>query len=87
MEGIHMTDVILNSGCSPAMVRQDLVSSSKRLSSKTVIVRCNHSDIVLYSLSEVSMELDGVQLRMKAATSATLPVLVLLRMSRNWEDY
>jgi len=54
------------------------VGSRGMLEGEAVTVWCARGDMVLYPLAEVKLELDGVQRRMKAAVSDTLPVSVLL---------
>ena len=44
VEGEYVRDVVLDTGCSQAMVRQDLVPVSKRLVGEAVTVRCAHGD-------------------------------------------
>ena len=73
-----MSDVVLDTGCTQTMVREELVPENKRLEGEAVMLRCAHGDTVLYPLADVSMELDGVKLSVKAAVSDSLPVSVLL---------
>lgn len=41
------------------------------------IIKCVHGDVVLY-LANVELEVDGLQVKVEAAVSRTLPVAVLL---------
>ena len=60
------------------MVHHSLVGEEKLLNGEAVTVRCARGDTTLYPLAEVDMELEGVQIRVKAAVADWLPVSVLL---------
>ena len=72
-------DIILDTGCSQTMERQNLVRTSKILEGEAVTTRCAHGDTVLYPLSEEELELAGKKMKVKAAISENLPAPVLLR--------
>ena len=78
VEGTMVQDIILDTGCSQTMVRQNLARTSKILEGEAVTVRCAHGDTVLYPLSEVDLELAGKKMKVKAAISENLPASVLL---------
>ena len=78
VEGQYVRDVVLDTGCSRTLVREDLVPSQKMQEGEAVTIRCAHGDTVLYPLAEVKMEIDGRQIQVEAAVSNTLPVSVLL---------
>ena len=77
VEGTMVQDIILDTGCSQTMVREDLAKTSKMLEGEAVTVRCAHGDTVLYPLSEVELELAGKKLKVKAAISESLPVFLM----------
>lgn len=72
-----MEKILLDTGCSRTMVRQDLVPQEKILEGEAVMIRCAHGDMVLYPLAEIDMEVDGVLVSADAAVSEALPVPVL----------
>ena len=76
VEGQPVEKVLLDTGCSRTMVRQDLVPQHKILEGDSMTVRCAHGDTVLYPL--VELEVDGRSIRVEAAVSESLPVAVLL---------
>ena len=78
VEGQSVEKVLLDTGCSRTMVRQDLVPQCKILEGDAVTVRCAHGDTVLYPLAEVELEVDGLSIHVEAAVSESLPVAVLL---------
>ena len=78
VEGTMVQDIILDTGCSQTMVREDLAKTSKLLEGEAVTVRCAHGDTVLYPLSEVELELAGKKMMVRAAISENLPASVLL---------
>ena len=78
VEGTMEQDIILDTGCSQTMVREDLAKTSKLLEGEAVTVRCAHGDTVLYPLSEVELELAGKKMVVRAAISENVPASVLL---------
>ena len=84
MEGKEVSDILLDTGCSRTMVQQDLVHKGKELEGEAVTICSAHGDVSLYPIAKVDLELEGVQMQVKAAMSNTLPVLVLdvLEMGR-----
>ena len=44
VEGVRVSDIILNTGCSRTMVRSDLVPTDKLLPGEATTVRCAHGD-------------------------------------------
>ena len=59
-------------------MHQDLVRKGKELEGEAVTICCAHGDVSLYPIAEVDLELEGVQMQVKAAVSNTLSVSVLL---------
>ena len=56
-------------------MHQDLVRKGKELEGEAVMICCAHGDVSLYPIAEVDLELEGVQMQVKAAVSNTLPVM------------
>ena len=78
VEGQQVSKVLLDTGCSRTMVRQELVPPEKLLEGEAVTIQCAHGDMVLYPLAKIGMEVNGHHLDMEVAVSDTLPVDVLL---------
>ena len=78
VEGIHVEQIVLDTGCSRTMVRQDLVPQSKIIEGDAVTIICAHGDTVLYPVAQLELEVDGLPLCVEAAVSKSLPVPVLL---------
>ena len=62
VEGTDVHDIILDTGCSQTMVRNDLVPVERRIAGEAITLRCAHGDTVLYPLADVRMEVDGISL-------------------------
>ena len=75
VEGRSVGDILLDTGCSHTLVRQEL---EKLLEGESVAIRCAHGDTVLYPLAQVEVTVGGQTVEVKAAVSKTLPVDVLL---------
>ena len=78
VEGQIVEDIVLDTGCSRTMVHSSLVGEGKQLDGEAVTVRCAHGDTVLYPLAKIDLELDGVNVSVKAAVADKLPASVLL---------
>ena len=52
VEGRRVGGILLDTGCTQTLVRQDLVPEEKRIEGTTQI-RCAHGDIISYPLAEV----------------------------------
>ena len=69
VEGTPVERILLDTGCSKTLVRQDLIPKKKILDGEAVTIRCAHGDTVLYPVAQVQVVVDG---------SETLPMDVLL---------
>ena len=78
VEGTAVDSILLDTGCSRTLVRQELVPRRKMLDGEAVAIRCAHGDTVLYPLALVQMVVDGRDMEVKAAVSENLPMDVLL---------
>ena len=67
VEGQFVNDIVLDTGCSRTLVRNDLVGEESLRLGKAVSIQCAHGDAVTYPLAGV-----------EAAVSDTLPQSVLL---------
>ena len=68
VEGREVGDILLDTGCSRTLVREDLVSAKKFLAGEAVAIRC----------AEVEIEVGGQSLKVEVAVLGTLPMAVLL---------
>lgn len=72
VEGCCVSDIVLDTGCSQMLVRQDLVPPEEKvLEGEVVTIRCAHEDEV-FSLAEVDVEVDGKLSGVEAAVSVLL---------------
>ena len=78
VEGRKVTDILLDTGCSRTVVRQDLVPEQKKVEGEAVAICCTHGDTVLYPLAQVEIEIGGQIIEVEAAISETLPMSMLL---------
>ena len=77
VEGRQVEGIVLDTGCSRTLVRQDLVPPEKRTGGE-VSVRCAHGDVVSYQLANVEMEVEGQPMHVEVGVAPNLPVPVLL---------
>ena len=75
---ITVDNIVLDTGCSRTMVREDLVLAEQYLEGDVVTIRCAHGDTVLYPVAKVELQVEGLPMSVEAAVSRTLPVPVLL---------
>ena len=73
-----VSDILLETGCTCTMVRADLVPEENLLTGEAATVLCAHGDTVLYPLARVRIDVEGVDMEVRAAVSESLPVSVLL---------
>ena len=78
VEGNAVDDIMLETGCSRTMVREDLVPREKILEGRGAVVRCAHGNTVLYPTAQVCLEVDGYKINTTAAVTNTLLMAVLL---------
>ena len=78
MEGVEVSDILLDTGCSRTMVHADLVPKHKIIPGEATTVKCVHGDNILYPMADVVVQMEGVELKVKVAVSEELPVSVLL---------
>ena len=78
VEGVVVSDIPLDTWCTQTMVRRDLVSSSKIIEGEATTVKCVHGDNVLHPIADVAVEVEGLELTIRAAISDSLPMSVLL---------
>ena len=77
VEGIAVSDILLDTGCTLMMVRSDLVGKNL-IPGEAVTVLCAHGDTALYPLARVIINVEGIEMEVEAAVSDSLPVSVLL---------
>ena len=53
VEGRKVPDILIDTGCSPTLVRKSLVPDDKILQGEVVAISCAHGDTVLYPLALV----------------------------------
>ena len=77
VEGQAVSNILIDTGCSQSIVREELVPQ-ERLLGEAVTIRCAHGDVVLYPLAMVEIQMDNRTMELQVAVSDTLPVDVLL---------
>ena len=78
VEGQKVPRILLDTGCTRTMVRQQWVPVEKILNGKMVSIRCAHGDTKLYNLADLTLRVQGVPVKVEAAVAERLPVDVLL---------
>ena len=69
VEGVAVSDIMLDMGCSRTMVPSELVPEDWIIPGEAVTVKCAHGDMVLYPLAVVTLTLEGVTITAKAAVA------------------
>ena len=59
VEGVAVSDIPLDTGCTQTMVQRNLVGSAKFIEGVATTVRCVHGDNVLYPLADVVVGAPG----------------------------
>ena len=78
VNGIQVDDIILDTGASRTLVREDLVPP-RALRNGEVTIRCAHGDTITYPLADIIISVGPHEkLSVQAAVSKTLPAAVLL---------
>lgn len=77
VEGVTVTDILLDTGCSRTMARAELVRHDIIIQGETIPLKCPW-DNVPYPIAEVRVQLEGVEVTVKAVVSQELLVAVLL---------
>ena len=79
VNGIPVEDIVLDTGASRTLVREDLVPPQAIREGSSVTIRCAHGDTVTYPLAQISISVGSQQeMVVTAAVSRTLPASVLL---------
>ena len=81
VEGVRVNGILLDTGATQSMVREDLVPPDRRADGETTIT-CAHGDRVVYPLTAVSVGVGSQHLVVRAGVSRTLPVPVLLAQQK-----
>ena len=76
VEGVHVSNILLDTGATRSMIREDLLHPDHRVDGE-VTVRCAHGNTVAYPLTEVE-KIGSRQLVVTAGVSRTLPMPMLL---------
>ena len=78
VEGTPVESIVLDTGCSRALVKSNVVPQDKVLEGEIIAIRCAHGDTVLYPLALVDLEINGHHIEVEAVLSGALPMPVLL---------
>ena len=78
VEGRKVSRILLDTGCTRTMVRQQWVPTEKIIDGKMVSIRCAHGDTKLYNLADLTLRIRGVPVKVEAAVAERLPVDVIL---------
>ena len=78
VQGVEVTDILLDTGCTQTMVRRDLVPQDQLIEGEAATIRCVHGDNMLYPLADVTINIEGLNLTVRATVSETLSMSVLL---------
>ena len=78
MNGQWAEEILLDTGCSRAMVHSHSVVRKEELLKESTVVRCAHGDFTEYPMAKVCIGVDGQQFTTVAAVSNNLLVDVLL---------
>ena len=77
VEGRQVRGILLDTGCSWMLARQNLVPPRKKTDGR-VSIRCAHGDVVSYVLANISMKIGGQDIQVRVRLAPNLPGPVLL---------
>ena len=77
VNGVSVTDILLDTGASRTLVRRDLVSG-KSTTGKTFPVKCAHGHVFIYPTIEVELQIKGEKFLQNVGVADNLPVSVIL---------
>lgn len=78
VEGIHVGDIVLDTGCSRTLVHRDLVPEENLLAGEAVAIRYAQDDTILYPLAQVQLEVEQQVVNTIAAEANRLSMIMLL---------
>ena len=78
VNGFLVDYLLLDTGCSKAMVQRNLVGEERWLEGELTIFQCVHGDTIAYPLAAIELELQGKPVLVDAAVSDTLPQSALV---------
>ena len=71
VNGVPVEDILLDTGATRTLVREDLVPTRSRVDGKVTIL-CAHGDSVTYPLAETHIRVAGLELTLTAAVHSPL---------------
>ena len=74
VEGIYVDQIVLDTGCSRNMLKQDLFPRNKLIEGDAVTIQCAHGHTVLHTVVQLELLVDGVPVCVEAAVSKSLPM-------------
>lgn len=77
VEGVAVSDIMLDTGSNRTLVRRDLVPAQKMVEGE-IPIRCAHGDIITYPIAVVEIEIGGRHYAVEAGVVDGLPVSALL---------
>ena len=77
VDGVAVSDIMLDTGSNRTLIRGDLVPAEKLVKGE-IPIRCAHGDIITYPIAEVELEIGGRHYLVEAGVVDGLPVSVLL---------
>ena len=72
INGFLVDDLLLDTGCSKAIVRRDLVGEEQWLEGEATIIQCAHGNAIAYLLAAIELGIQGKPVLVNAAISDTL---------------
>ena len=69
----HLTELLLDTGCSKTMKDADLVAAEKINKEKMISMQCAHGDMKQYPNAVVDIEIDDKKYKVEAAVVDGLP--------------
>jgi len=73
-KGKDVDNILLDTGCSRALVHHSMVSEEKIQEGSAVAIQCAHENVVLYPLANISLEVEGHLITVEATVASNLSV-------------
>lgn len=82
VQGVEVNDILIDTGCTHTMVQEDLIQKDQMIEGEAATIRCVHGDNVLYPMANVTIDVEGFNLTVRAAVHKCC----WERMCHNWDS-
>ena len=87
VEGLEVQDILLGTGCAWTMMQEDLVPRRLVLEGDAVEIHCAPGDSAWYPLTNVGIQVEGLEIEVVVAISEKLHVPVVLLLVKDVPEF